>query len=178
MDVQPSTPATRGPDDWFTGEVRINPITSSHGPHQLSLGNVHFAPGARTAWHSHSIAQTLYVTEGEGLVQARGEEVIQIRPGEVINVKGASGTGTAPLPATPWPTCPSPKATPNGASTSPTPSTARHPASVVAAAPPSPAPTSVQTPCSSRRHGGFPTSGRRRLPYPCPRRRESRARRR
>lgn len=88
MDVQPSKPATRGPDDWFTGEVRINPIISGHGPHQLSLGNVHFAPGARTAWHSHSIAQTLYVTEGEGLVQARGDEVIQIRPGEVINVQG------------------------------------------------------------------------------------------
>jgi quercetin dioxygenase-like cupin family protein len=49
---------------------------------------VRFAPGARTAWHSHSIAQTLYVIEGEGVVQARGEAVITIRPGDVVNVAG------------------------------------------------------------------------------------------
>jgi quercetin dioxygenase-like cupin family protein len=49
---------------------------------------VHFTPGARTAWHSHSIAQTLYVTEGEGLVQARGQAPIRIRPGDVVNIAG------------------------------------------------------------------------------------------
>jgi quercetin dioxygenase-like cupin family protein len=88
VDVQPTKPTNRGPQDWFTGEVWIDPITAGHGPHQLSLGNVRFAPGARTAWHSHSIAQTLHVTEGEGLVQARGEAVIKIRPGNVVNVAG------------------------------------------------------------------------------------------
>jgi quercetin dioxygenase-like cupin family protein len=87
MDVQPSNPTMRGPENWFTGEVWIDPITAGHGPHQLSLGNVHFAPGARTAWHSHSISQTLHVTEGEGLVQARGEQVTRIRPGNVVGVK-------------------------------------------------------------------------------------------
>ena len=52
----------------------------------LSLGNIHFTPGARTAWHAHSVAQTLYVTEGEGRVQARGEPIIKIRPGDVVHV--------------------------------------------------------------------------------------------
>jgi quercetin dioxygenase-like cupin family protein len=88
MDVQPGKLASRGPANWFTGEVWIDPITSGHEPNQLSLGNVHFTPGARTAWHSHSIAQTLYVTDGEGLVRARGEAVITIRPGDVVNVTG------------------------------------------------------------------------------------------
>jgi quercetin dioxygenase-like cupin family protein len=57
MDVQPSGVTARGPESWFTGEVWIDPIVSGHGPAPLSLGNVHFAPGARTAWHSHTIAQ-------------------------------------------------------------------------------------------------------------------------
>lgn len=87
MDIQPSNPAMRGPENWFTGEVWIGPITGGHGPHQLSLGNVHFAPGARTAWHAHSISQTLYVTDGEGLVQARGEAVRRVRPGDVVDVQ-------------------------------------------------------------------------------------------
>jgi quercetin dioxygenase-like cupin family protein len=59
MDVQPGKPGSRGSRDRFTGEVWIDPITAGRGPHQLSLANVRFSPGARTAWHSHSIAQTL-----------------------------------------------------------------------------------------------------------------------
>ena len=88
MDVQPGKPASRGPEDWFTGEVRIVPIASGAEPSPLSLGNVHFTPGARTAWHSHSIGQTLCVTEGQGLVQSRGQAVIEIRPGDVVNIAG------------------------------------------------------------------------------------------
>ncbi len=88
MNVQPSKPTARGPETWFTGEVWIDPIASGHGPAPLSLGNVHFTPGARTAWHAHAIAQTLYVSEGEGLVQARGEQVMRIRPGDVVNIEG------------------------------------------------------------------------------------------
>jgi quercetin dioxygenase-like cupin family protein len=72
MDVQPSKPASKGPADWFTGEVWIDSITAGHGPHQLSLGNVRFTAGARTAWHSHSIAHApghsmthLSLTEGD-----------------------------------------------------------------------------------------------------------------
>ena len=88
MDVQPSKPTSKGPANWFTGEVWIDPIASGHEPNQLSLGNVHFTPGARTAWHAHTIGQTLHVTEGEGVAQARGEAVIKIRPGDVVTIAG------------------------------------------------------------------------------------------
>ncbi len=88
MDVHPSKPANHGPEDWFTGEVWISPIASRDEPSRLSLGSVHFAPSARTAWHAHAIGQTLYVTDGEGLAQARGEAVISIRPGDVVNIAG------------------------------------------------------------------------------------------
>lgn len=88
MDVQPGKPASKGTANWFTGDVWIDPIASGHEPNQLSLGNVHFTPSARTAWHTHTIAQTLYVTEGEGLIQARGEAVSRIRPGDVVNIVG------------------------------------------------------------------------------------------
>jgi quercetin dioxygenase-like cupin family protein len=86
MNVSPSQPTNRGPENWFTGEVWIDPIASGHEPNSLSLGNVHFTPGARTAWHAHTIAQTLYVTEGEGRVQCRGEAVQRIRPGDVVRI--------------------------------------------------------------------------------------------
>jgi quercetin dioxygenase-like cupin family protein len=88
MKVEPGTPTAEGPVNWFTGQVWIDPIASGHGPAPLSLGNVHFTPGARTAWHSHAIAQTLYVTEGEGRVQSRGEPIIRIRPGDVVRISG------------------------------------------------------------------------------------------
>ena len=86
MDVKPAGPTARGPQDWFTGDVWIDPIATGHGATPLSLGSVHFTPGARTAWHTHSIAQTLYVTEGEGRVQTRGEKVIGIRPGDIVSI--------------------------------------------------------------------------------------------
>jgi quercetin dioxygenase-like cupin family protein len=66
MEVQPRSPTTKGPAEWFTGEVWIDTIAQPHGPSPMSTGSVHFAPGARTAWHSHSIGQTLWVIEGEG----------------------------------------------------------------------------------------------------------------
>src|ERR1700752_1627789 len=88
MDVHPSKPANRGPEDWFTGEVWIAPLASREDPSRLSLGSVHFTPGARTAWHAHSTGQTLYVTDGEGLAQARGEAVIRIHPGDVVSITG------------------------------------------------------------------------------------------
>ena len=88
MNVERGSPSAQGPADWFSGQVWIDPITSGHGPAPLSLGNVHFTPGARTAWHSHAIAQTLHVTEGEGLVQSRGEPIIRIRPGDAVHISG------------------------------------------------------------------------------------------
>lgn len=85
MEVQPLNPTSPGPQDWFTGEVWIDPITSGHGSEPVSLGHVHFSPGARTAWHAHSVGQTLHVTAGVGRVQSRGEAVRTIRPGDIVN---------------------------------------------------------------------------------------------
>ena len=70
---QPRKPTVKGPAEWFTGDVWIDPIVQPEGGSQLSVGAVHFTPGARTAWHSHNGGQTLYVTEGGGLIQSRHE---------------------------------------------------------------------------------------------------------
>ena len=61
----------RGPEEWFTGTVYIDPIAT--GPH-VKLLSVHFTPGARTAWHTHPLGQTIFVTEGVGLCRRRGGE--------------------------------------------------------------------------------------------------------
>jgi len=76
-------PTGKGPAEWFTGEVWIDPIIQGEPTAKLSIGAVHFSPGARTAWHSHEGGQTLYVTEGRGVVQSRGEDAVEIRPGDV-----------------------------------------------------------------------------------------------
>jgi quercetin dioxygenase-like cupin family protein len=81
--VQPKSPTGKGPAEWFTGDVWIDRIAQPHEHSKLSVGAVHFTPGARTAWHAHEGGQTLYVTEGNGLVQSRGEEIVEIRPGDV-----------------------------------------------------------------------------------------------
>jgi quercetin dioxygenase-like cupin family protein len=64
--------------------VYVDPLAQSQGPSPVSLGSVHFTPCAHTAWHRHSLGQTLCVTEGEGFVQARGGPRIRIRAGDVI----------------------------------------------------------------------------------------------
>ena len=63
-----------GPSEWFTGAVYIDTVTTPSGQSRLQASSVHFTPGARTAWHSHEGGQTLYITEGRGIVQARGED--------------------------------------------------------------------------------------------------------
>ena len=83
MGVQPKPPTVKGPSDWFTGHVWIDPIVQPQGDSPLNIGAVHFTPGARTAWHAHDGGQTLYVTEGRGRVHSRGDEVVEIRPGDV-----------------------------------------------------------------------------------------------
>ena len=75
----------KGPAETFTGEVWVDPITRGLPPSQLNVAAVHFTPGARSAWHSHDGGQTLYVTEGRGLVQApRTPELVELSPGDVI----------------------------------------------------------------------------------------------
>jgi quercetin dioxygenase-like cupin family protein len=84
MEQLPKKSTNKGPAEWFTGDVWIDPIAQGQPPSKLNIGAVHFTPGARTAWHSHEGGQTLYVTEGRGLVQSRGSHTVEIRPGEVI----------------------------------------------------------------------------------------------
>lgn len=74
---------SKGSAETFTGDVWIDAIAGNEYP-RMRAGAVHFAPCARTAWHSRPRGQTLYVTEGIGLVQAQGGQVIEIRPGDVI----------------------------------------------------------------------------------------------
>jgi quercetin dioxygenase-like cupin family protein len=84
MEIKPKQPSGKGPAEWFTGEVWIDPIARGEGPSRIRVNAVRFAPGARTAWHSPALGQTLYVTEGAGLVQSRGDDVADIRAGDVV----------------------------------------------------------------------------------------------
>lgn len=79
-----SQPSNIGPADWFTGQVRIDPLIQTPDPALLQAASVTFEPGARTAWHTHPLGQTLIVTSGCGQAQREGGPVEQIRPGDVI----------------------------------------------------------------------------------------------
>jgi quercetin dioxygenase-like cupin family protein len=74
----------KGPADYFTGSVRIDPLLVAHAPARVTAGSVTFEPGARTAWHTHPLAQTLIVTAGCGWVQREGGSVEEIHPGDVV----------------------------------------------------------------------------------------------
>jgi quercetin dioxygenase-like cupin family protein len=73
-----------GPSDWFTGSVYIDTVAAPSGASRIGAANVHFTPGARTAWHTHPNGQTIWVTEGVGLCQHRGGPVEVIRPGDRV----------------------------------------------------------------------------------------------
>lgn len=73
-----------GPKDWFSGAVYIDTIRNPSKLSRLAAASVRFAPGARTAWHTHPNGQTLYVTEGVGVVQGRGGAIEVILPGDVV----------------------------------------------------------------------------------------------
>ena len=79
-----SQPSAKGPAEWFTGNVRIEPLHQAPAPARVSISSVTFEPGARTAWHSHPLGQTLIVTAGSGLVQSWGKPVEEIQPGDVV----------------------------------------------------------------------------------------------
>jgi quercetin dioxygenase-like cupin family protein len=76
-----------GPSDWFTGTVAIDPIRNPDDQSAIGCAHVRFLPGARTAWHTHPKGQTLYVTDGVGLVATRGGPVREIRPGDVVYIE-------------------------------------------------------------------------------------------
>ena len=77
-------PSGRGPAEWFTGTVRIDPLFEAPEPGRVTGASVTFEPGARTAWHTHPLGQTLIVTAGCGWAQRWGGQREQIRPGDVV----------------------------------------------------------------------------------------------
>src|SRR4051812_18207309 len=79
-----SRPSGKGPEAWFTGTVRVDPMFQVGDPTRISGGQVTFEPGARTMWHTHPLGQTLIVTAGLGWVQSEGGPVEEIRPGDVV----------------------------------------------------------------------------------------------
>jgi quercetin dioxygenase-like cupin family protein len=81
-----SQASTRGPAEYFTGSVRIDPLFRAREPSRTSGASVTFEPGARTAWHAHPAGQTLIVTAGLGWVQEWGGRVQEIRPGDVVRI--------------------------------------------------------------------------------------------
>src|ERR1700759_993687 len=94
-----SQPSNKGPADWFTGTVRIDPLFQTNPPERVAGASVTFERGARTAWHTHPLGQTLIVIAGCGWVQREGGPVEEIHPGDVVwfspnekNWHGASPT--------------------------------------------------------------------------------------
>jgi len=79
-----SQPSGKGPAEYFTGTVRIDPLNSPPEPARVAMALVTFEPGARTAWHTHPLGQTLIVTAGCGWVQREGGHKEEIRPGDVV----------------------------------------------------------------------------------------------
>jgi quercetin dioxygenase-like cupin family protein len=86
MDIKRSgsQPSAKGPAEYFTGTVRIDPLFEAHDPARTLGASVTFEPGARTAWHTHPLGQTPIVTAGCGLAQRWGGSIEQIRPGDVV----------------------------------------------------------------------------------------------
>ena len=80
-----SKPSVKGPADWFTGAVRIDPLFEPAAPARAAGGAVTYEPGARTAWHTHPLGQTLIVLFGRGLVQRDGGPIEEIHPGDVVS---------------------------------------------------------------------------------------------
>lgn len=79
-----SQPSTKGSSEYFTGSVRIDPLFDTRDPARARGASVTFEPGARTAWHTHPLGQTLIVTAGCGWAQRWGEPIEEIRPGDVV----------------------------------------------------------------------------------------------
>src|SRR2546426_7313998 len=92
-----SQPSGKGPADWFTGTVRIDPLFQANTPARAAGARVTFEPGARTAWHTHPLGQTLIVTAGCGWAQRAGGPIEEVRPGDVVWSRPTRSIGTAQL---------------------------------------------------------------------------------
>ena len=82
-----SQPSWKGPAEWFTGAVRVDPLFEAADPARAGGAYVTFEPGARTAWHAHPLGQTLIVTAGCGRVQRWEGPIEDIRPGDVVSIR-------------------------------------------------------------------------------------------
>jgi len=98
MDIKRSgsQPSAKGPAEWFTGTVRIDPLFGPPDPARAGGALVTFEPGARTAWHTHPLGQTLIVTAGCGRVQREGDPIEEIHPGDVVCLSPVRSIGTVP----------------------------------------------------------------------------------
>ena len=86
MNLEPKPPTSRGPADRFTGDVWVDAIAEpKEGDQRMIVSRVRFAPGSRTAWHSHARGQTLHITEGVALIGTRDGTVVTARPGDTIS---------------------------------------------------------------------------------------------
>ena len=85
MERVDAKPTSKGPAERFTGDVWVNMTAEGVEPSRLRVGLVRFAPCSRTAWHCHALGQTLHVTDGTALVQARGGQVIVMQPGDTVH---------------------------------------------------------------------------------------------
>jgi quercetin dioxygenase-like cupin family protein len=79
-----SQPSRKGPTEYFTGSVRIDPLFQAPEPARVTSASVTFEPGARTAWHTHALGQTLIITSGLGWVQRAGSPTEEVRPGDAV----------------------------------------------------------------------------------------------
>jgi len=79
-----SNPSMKGPEDWFTGTVRVDPVFQTEAPSTVSGAHVTFEPGARTAWHTHPAGQTIVITFGKGRVQHKGGPVEEVTAGDTV----------------------------------------------------------------------------------------------
>jgi quercetin dioxygenase-like cupin family protein len=85
VEILSTQESVKGSPEMFTGDVWYDVIVGAEKYPRMRVNIVRFAPGARTAWHSHAVGQTLYVTEGRGRAQSRGGQIIEIRPGDVVH---------------------------------------------------------------------------------------------
>src|ERR1700679_1712582 len=93
-------PSNKGPADWFTGTVRIDPLFQADAPARAAGASVTFEPAARAAWHTHPLGQTLIVTAGCGWVQREGGPIEEIHPGDVIRFSAGEKHWHGAAPAT------------------------------------------------------------------------------
>jgi quercetin dioxygenase-like cupin family protein len=95
-----SQASSKGPAEYFTGTVRVDPLFQAEAPGRARGASVTFEPGARTAWHTHPLGQTLIVTSGFGRVQRQGGPIEEIRPGDVISFAPGEKLWDGASPAT------------------------------------------------------------------------------